>query len=360
MRLCYVISSLMVGGAERLLVNLINNIPLEHRVQIILFKEPAPLVDAIDRPEVEIVRLDTTSYCSWAAVSRLIRAVRSFRPNVVHTHMNSSNLILRILRPFLLDGMILVNQYHGLSLWKSRALTWLDRSTAFLVDLVICCSSASLARRANFERLPQEKLVLLTNAVDLRAFRPRVPVPGAPWVIGTACRLTENKRVGRLLEWHAALLVAGYDVDCRIAGDGPERERLIALAAKLGYADRVTFLGQVGDMVEFYRDLDVFLLSSKLEDLPMVLIEAMASGCATASHATGGVRDVLDGAPGAAVVDLDSDGWMVELERLLLRSRCTEVIDGNCAHVRQYGMDVYIDRLFDVYRAAGASDAAGT
>jgi len=358
MRVCYVISSLMVGGAERLLVNVINNIPLGHRVQIIFFKEPAPLVDAIVRPEVEIVRLNTASYFSWAAISTLVRAVRAFRPDVVHTHMNSSNLILRMLRPLLSNGTVLVNQYHGLSLWKSKALTWFDRSSAFLVDRVICCSSASLARRADSERLPREKLVLLTNAVDLRPFRSREPVAGSPWVIGTACRLTENKRVGKLLEWHAALLAAGYDVHCRIAGDGPEREKLFALARKLGHADRVRFLGQVGDMAGFYRELDVFLLSSKLEDLPMVLIEAMASGCATASHATGGVRDVLDGAPGAAVVDLDSDGWMVELERLLLRSRSPEVIDGNRAYARQYGMDVYIDRLFDVYRAAGAGDAA--
>lgn len=358
MNVSYVISSLMVGGAERLLVNVINNIPLEHRVQVILFKEPAPLVDAIVRPEVELVRLNSASYFSWAAISKLVRSVRAFRPDVVHTHMNSSNLIIRMLRPLLSGGMILVNQYHGLSLWKSKALTWFDRSSAFLVDRVICCSSASLARRADSERLPREKLVLLTNAVDLRPFRSREPVAGSPWVIGTACRLTENKRVGKLLEWHAALLAAGYDVHCRIAGDGPEREKLFALARKLGHADRVRFLGQVGDMAGFYRELDVFLLSSKLEDLPMVLIEAMASGCATASHATGGVRDVLDGAPGAAVVDLDSDGWMVELERLLLRSRSPEVIDGNRAYARQYGMDVYIDRLFDVYRAAGAGDAA--
>jgi glycosyltransferase involved in cell wall biosynthesis len=126
-------------------------------------------------------------------------------------------------------------------------------------------------------KLPLRVIRYVPNGIDLGRFAPAAAGTRrgtGETVIGTVAALRPEKNIARLLR--AAAPLPG----CRlvIVGDGPERDALTDLAAALGMADRVTFAGYRQDTPDFYARFDLFALSSDTEQMPLSVIEAMASG----------------------------------------------------------------------------------
>lgn len=135
---------------------------------------------------------------------------------------------------------------------------------------------------------------------------PRTPV-GKPFPsrmirLGVAARLYPVKGVALVL--HAVKLLAQQrlDVELRVAGAGPELERLQRLAGSLGIARRVRFLGAVSDMEAFYRDIDALVHPPLTEAFGLVAIEAAALGCPVIASGIDGLPEaVMDGVTGRCV-----------------------------------------------------------
>ncbi|GBD41515.1 N-acetyl-alpha-D-glucosaminyl L-malate synthase [bacterium HR39] len=108
-------------------------------------------------------------------------------------------------------------------------------------------------------------------------------------VVGVVAPLRPEKRIDRLIE-ALALLPPEPAVRLEIAGDGPERPRLGALAARLGVADRVTLLGHREDVASVLRRFDVFALASDTEQRPLSLLEAAMAGLPVVARDVGDVR----------------------------------------------------------------------
>jgi glycosyltransferase involved in cell wall biosynthesis len=148
-------------------------------------------------------------------------------------------------------------------------------------------------------KLPARVVKYVPNGVDLTRFSAAVrPARQGPLVIGTVAALREEKNLARLLRAFASL---PDDQETRlvIVGDGPERARLTALAAELGVAGLVTFTGHREDTPALYASFDIFALTSDTEQMPLSVIEAMASGLPIVSTDVGDVRAMLapDNAP---------------------------------------------------------------
>ena len=139
----------------------------------------------------------------------------------------------------------------------------------------------------NIWKLPVKVVRYVPNGIDLSRFATDGSQRGAGEpVIGTVAALREEKNISRLLRAFA-MLPSGRLV---IVGDGPQRPRLQALAAELGVAERVSFAGHQADTAPFYLRFDVFALSSDTEQMPLAVIEAMASGLPVVSTDVGDVR----------------------------------------------------------------------
>jgi glycosyltransferase involved in cell wall biosynthesis len=109
-------------------------------------------------------------------------------------------------------------------------------------------------------------------------------------VIGTVAALRGEKNLARLLRAFALLQQPARLV---IVGDGPERAALEALALELGIADRTSFTGHLASPQDAYRHFDLFALSSDTEQMPLSVLEAMASGLAVAATDVGDVATML-------------------------------------------------------------------
>jgi glycosyltransferase involved in cell wall biosynthesis len=139
--------------------------------------------------------------------------------------------------------------------------------------------------------VPEDRLVHIPNGVPA-ADPPRRAAGGGPVLIGTVAPLRPEKRLDWLLR---ALAGMGDGPAWRllVAGDGPERGRLEAEAARLGLADRVAFLGHQREPRRTLGGVDLYALSSATEQLPMSLLDAMALGLPVAGVRVGDVAEAV-------------------------------------------------------------------
>ena len=118
-------------------------------------------------------------------------------------------------------------------------------------------------------------------------------IPPGARVAGAVARLASQKRLERLVE--AVALAPG--LDCILAGDGPERPALAALARDRGVAERVHFLGQRDDVPDVLAALDVFVICSDREGMSNAMLEALAAGVPVVSTPVSGAQEALEPFP---------------------------------------------------------------
>ncbi|HEB52268.1 MAG TPA: glycosyltransferase family 1 protein [bacterium] len=129
----------------------------------------------------------------------------------------------------------------------------------------------------------------LVNGVDLQRFRPPPEAPAAK-VLGSVGGLRPEKDHDNLLR---ALSLLPVDVRLCLVGSGPCGSDLRKRCRQLGLADRVEFVGHTDDTAAYYRRFSVFVLSSRTEQMPIAMLEAMASGLPVVATDVGDVKQVL-------------------------------------------------------------------
>jgi glycosyltransferase involved in cell wall biosynthesis len=144
-------------------------------------------------------------------------------------------------------------------------------------------------------KLNPRRVHYVPNGIDLARFagnQDRRRRGDQPLIVGTVAALRPEKNLDRLLQAFARVPLT---VPARlvIVGDGPERQALAGRAAELGLTERVTFTGQRDDTPALYASFDVFALSSDTEQMPLSVIEAMASGLPVAATDVGDIRTMV-------------------------------------------------------------------
>jgi glycosyltransferase involved in cell wall biosynthesis len=178
--------------------------------------------------------------------------------------------------------------------------------------------------------VPSQRLRLIPNGIPLDRFAPgdggretreRLGIPAGAIVVGTVGSLRAVKNFARLLE---ACAVAG-DVHLLVVGDGEDRPELERRASAPDLAGRVHFAGYQADPAPWYRAMDLFALSSDSEQMPLCLVEAMASGLPVAATDVGDVRAMLPDEQAPLLVPVDGAGTAPALgERIASLARDAE------------------------------------
>ena len=216
---------------------------------------------------------------------------------------------------------------------------------------IVALPSATLLGIARSSwRLPEAALRHIPNGIDLRRFAPaaRTQAPDMP-VIGTVATLRAEKNIGRLLRAVARLRADGLACRLVVVGEGAERARLEALAAELGLASVARFAGAMADPAGAYRGFDVFALSSDTEQMPLSVLEAMASGLPVIATDVGDVRAMLGEGAAACVVPPDDAALAAGLARLLGDAALRASL--GAANRAKAERDFDQERMFEAWRA---------
>ncbi len=202
-------------------------------------------------------------------------------------------------------------------------------------------------------RIPEQQLRYLPNGVDVARFAPaQAALPAGPCKIVAVGGLRPEKDYATLLQAFAAMR---QPAQLSLVGDGPEGAALRQLAATLGIAERVQFQGNVDDTAPWLREADVFALSSRTEQMPISLLEAMATGLPAASTDVGDVRSMLpDGSRSALVPPGDAAGLAAALDALCAdpARRRREGLANRQRCEREFEVGSCLDRFVALYEQA--------
>jgi glycosyltransferase involved in cell wall biosynthesis len=302
-----------------------------------------------------------------SALLRLASVVKARGVGLIHTHDNKSHFLGRIVGYRL--NVPVISTFHGqtkfgleLNVFKRTLYHWLVRKTDGLVTHFIAVSSElrqELVRRG----IDPDRISLIPNGIDADQFltsasgstsRVREGIPADAYVIGVVGRLSGEKGHRHFLEAVAPLCHKRPDLRCLVVGDGPLRAALEADAARLQIRDQVVFAGFRRDIAGMYALMDVVVLPSLGEGLPVTLLEAMAMGRPMVATRVGGVPDVIDDAhDGLIVPPADPDSLRAALERILKDPTFAERLGrAAAAKVRaRFGADLLAHRTAEVYRS---------
>lgn len=329
LRILQVIDSLNIGGAEVLLVDLVRNLrEAGHHVQV-AYSTPGPMAARLKALGVPLTRLPRLARVDPFLLFGLVKLMRREKPDIVHTHLFKSDLHGRLAARW--TGVpVVVSTAHNNDAWAKRApLGWLYGQTARLADRVIAVSDEVREYQIKYTFLPPEKIVTIDNGVDLRRFEgqesagPAVRAelsisPDAP-LVGIVGRLSPQKDHATFLQAaaqiHAALPAARF----LVVGDGPLREQLIAQARTLGLENALIFCGLRSDIPALMAALDVLVVSSRWEGLPITLLEGMAAARPIVSTAVGGVPGVVTDGVSALLVPRSNPSALADATLRVLR-----------------------------------------
>ena len=310
--LLFLIPTLTGGGAERVVVTLLQHLD---RARFELALAVVDTRNAAFRDQVpgDVEFIDLCCLRVRHALPKLVRLLWRRRPDVVMSTLGHLNLALAIVRPLLPSSTRYVarettivsyglNEYRRPQVWA-----WAFRRFYGRFDRVICQSRAMRDDLVEHHGLDSSRTVVVHNPVDSARIEAAlaIPVPTAPsprLLCVAAGRLSEEKGFDLLLD--ALALARRRDLHLTILGEGPLRAELGARTEARGLADRVHFAGFQRNPYPTLAAADLFVLSSRYEGFPNVVLEALACGTpVVATPAPGGVREILDGVAGCIVAD---------------------------------------------------------
>jgi sugar transferase (PEP-CTERM/EpsH1 system associated) len=311
-RVLHVLLSLEPGGLENGVVNVINRLDrTRFESSVCCLKRAGEFARRIDDPRVVIHEMDWRGGNDPRLALRLASLLRRTRPHIVHTR-NAEPFFYGFAGAKLARTQALVHSEHGRKFDDRPARFAVQRWMSRHTDAIFAVSGQLKTDLVKHIGLPESDIEVLHNGVDLSRFdvadraapharerdalRLEWGVPDGALVVGSVGRLVAVKNYALLLR---AVAASGLDVHVVLAGEGPERAALTALAARLGIAGRVHLLGHSNDVDRVLRAFDVFVLPSLSEGMSNTLLEAMAAGVPPVASAVGGngeiVRDGVDG-----------------------------------------------------------------
>jgi len=296
MKILHIIPNLGVGGTEKMLLELCRNSTKTHSV--VSLKFGGPTMEALVQNNIQVTALGSPDgfLAGTLDLPRLYfglkKIIRETSPDIVHTWLTRANTIGRLAaRCF--PGKV-ISSLRVIESEKKYHL-WVERCTQKRADIVTvnCTPLKDFAVREI--GIPEEKIRVIFNGIEIPPPLPDFAEkrPGQTVILGTMGRLHKQKGLDIFLR--AVKIVAQEYAHClfHIAGDGPEHEALKNLAQELGVQDKVIFLG-IEKSPEFFKNIDIFVLASRWEGMPNVILEAMAYKKGIVSTNVGGVTDLLE------------------------------------------------------------------
>ncbi|MCW8984263.1 MAG: glycosyltransferase family 4 protein [Thermoanaerobaculales bacterium] len=311
-RVLLAITRLELGGAQRVVLHTARKLD-RSSFDVALAWGPGDLLDdeAVAISELERIPVPTlirpvAPISDLRALVSLRAALRSFQPQVVHTHSSKAGILGRLAAR--LEGVPAVHTVHGFGFTPLQTAPMrffyraAEKTMARFTDHFVTVSETDRRRGIEMGLFSPEKATVIRAAIDLERFRAaadgdaareRLGVPVGPPVVTQVGNFKPQKapldfvRVAATV--HEQLPGAWFVM----VGDGPLRESARNLARELGIADRMVFSGWWDDVPGLLAATSVSVLTSRHEGLPCSVVESLAAGVPVVATAVDGTVEVV-------------------------------------------------------------------
>lgn len=354
MKILIVVNCLRGGGAERMISLQANYWQRNgNEVSVITF-QPAndkdyPLDSRIIHEVACFSNPESTIFSAVRGNFQRIRAVRAYAKSngidVIVGSMAHSGVVAALAAAGLASKSISIEQLHPPLVDMNLPWRWLRKysyrfcdTVAVLTDRSACWIKQNTLAR-NITVIPNSYADNIPS-LPPRKFPSQFIPDGSPLVIG-AGRLSDQKAFDRLLTAFDQVAEKHPDWHLAILGDGELRDDLETLRQQLSSRDRIHFPGNLGNITDWYERSDLFVLSSKWEGFPLVLIEAMSCGCAVlATDCETGPAEIIEHGANGWLVESSETGLISGMEKLLADKTTRVKLAGNASDsIKPYSID---------------------
>ena len=301
--------------------------------------------------------------CRWRFDLKTILLIRDFiyheQINIVHSHGYKGNFYALIVTRGKIPWVI-TNHNWTQATFNLKVYALLDLLLIRFAKKVVTVSDV-IAVKLRKCGVSSQKIIVIDNGIDLQRFSSQrrnnllkeyLGIEKESKVIGTIARLTKEKGHIYLIEAAKNIVSVFPSTKFLIVGDGSERDRLEKRVMQLGLKDKVIFTGQRKDIIDILSILDIFVLPSITEGLPIALLEASALRLPVVATSVGAVPKVI--------IDRET-GLLIEPGRPEQLIRAISQLLSNQERARQFGNQAYrkvekefsaksmADRYFNLY-----------
>ena len=321
-KVCMIIATLERGGAEKQLCLLTTNLDRQRFEPVVIALARGGLFeDMLSRRGVRCIVLGKKRAVSPGALFRLLRIIEGEKPDIVHTWMFTSNAYGRVAARLAGIKRTVISE-RCVDVWKGPLRLAVDKGLSRITDRVVA-NSRSVARWLWSAGISERLIEVVPNAFDpagypLKSLDGIREVGTSPRLV-TVGRLLRQKRCDLVLRAMAEIVRAFPDATVTIAGEGPCRAELQALACELGIREHVRMPGTVDHIPGLLLESDLFIMASDFEGMPNAMMEAMYVGVPVVSTAAPGVTDLVRHGVTGVLVPAGDYGALAEEAIALLR-----------------------------------------
>lgn len=324
----FIITSMPVGGAETLLVNLMRRMdPNLIRPEVVCLKEPGPLGTEIANEFPIHSHLIGGKY-DVAVLPRLARLMRKRKADAVITVGAGDKMFWGRLAAKMAGVPVIASALHSTG-WPD-GVGRLNRLLTHITDAFIGVAESHGEFLRTFEKFPANKVNVIRNGIDCDRFHPSAECRTSPNVreelglaeetplIGIVAALRSEKNHSMLVHAAARLRDRHPNLHTLVIGEGPERATIEPLIEELGLTDRVHLLGNRADTPRLLAAMNVFTLCSLNEASPVSILEALACETPVVATDVGSISEtVLPGQTGELVPSEDVQSFVAAIDMLL-------------------------------------------
>jgi sugar transferase (PEP-CTERM/EpsH1 system associated) len=331
---------LNIGGLQRLVVDISKYLDKSrYDVSVCALREGGILENELIRNSIKVIKLPAAQNgVDYLAFWKLYKILRDERPHIIHTH-NTQPFVEGSLAAFLAKVPVCIHTEHGRQFPDKKRYMFAEWLFSHYVDQIVAVSESAKKDLVTYEKINSDKIQVIMNGIDGNKYNGTIVRnkkskelgidTNYDFILGFAGRLSPEKGLTYLLKAMGIIVNKYPNTLLLIAGEGVLMADLKKETEQLNLNNNIKFLGPRSDIPEIMKLLDIFVLPSLREGLPLVLLEAAAASLPIVATDVGGNKEIVtDGLNGLLVKPQDEQSL----------SRAIEYLMGNNDRKKTFGL----------------------
>lgn len=368
-KILFIHPSLESGGAEDLRFIVLRYLSRKnnYNIKVCCIEKIGKIGEKIKELGIEVFSLgrSSTPYNIFTTISLLIYLLKNHF-DIVQTSLFNANFHGRI-AAFLAGVPIIISEEHSehyqYNSLKFLPYIWADKILSKFTNKIICCSNNVMDSISRLENIPRDKFLTIINTSnveklkvtkDSRILRREIGLSDDDFVIGNIGSLCQRKGQDTLIRTFPLIIDKIHNAKLLFIGkEVPEfKQKLINLVCSLGLSGKIFFLGKKDNIADYLNIIDIFVLSSFLEGIPLAMLEAMYMQVPVIATEIGGTPEVITNNKNGILVKVNNIKELTDAIIDLFNNREKQIRlaqEGRKTVLERFSNERYISQLEDLY-----------